>query len=224
VKGAESQARSALPLFRAAGDRIAEAEALALLGLGEAAAGDPVAALLQFESALSLYTRMGARRGVAAMLHQIGRVRAALGQSSSARGALTKALAIRHDVGLRDDEAETHYELGLAAWKGGAIRKADQHLVAALDLIEEIRGRVAGEYSRATFYAARRKYFAARIDVLMEMHAQDPSAGHAIEAFEVSERERARALVDSLREAGATGTAGADPALLDRRRDLQNQR
>jgi CHAT domain-containing protein len=146
-----------------------------------------------------------------------------MGRTGRAKEVLERALSIRQTVGFRDAEAESEYELGLTHRDLGALQPAERHLRNASDLLDEIRGRVAGEHSRLMYVAARRRYYAAYIDVLMALHDANPSRGYAIRAFEVAERDRARVLVDALRESRADIRRDADPVLLERARDVRRE-
>ena len=86
-----------------------------------------------------------------------------------------------------------------------------------------MRGRVAGEYSRTTYFAARQKYFATYIDLLMQRHAREPAGGFEAQAFEASERERARSLLDLLEEPHTGIRRGVDRALLEQALEQQRQ-
>jgi CHAT domain-containing protein len=55
----------------------------------------------------------------------------------------------------------------------------------------------------------------------MSLHKQRPTAGFGLTAFEVSERARARSLIELLAEARADIRQGVDPSLLDQERSLQ---
>jgi CHAT domain-containing protein len=57
----------------------------------------------------------------------------------------------------------------------------------------------------------------------MRLHATEPAAGHAKAALHVSERARARSLLDTLSEARATIREGVDRNLLEREQNLKRQ-
>jgi CHAT domain-containing protein len=69
----------------------------------------------------------------------------------------------------------------------------------------------------------KRSLYEFYIDLLMQMHKDQPSAGYQSIALQASERARARSLLDMLTEARADIRHGADPVLLDRERSLQQQ-
>jgi CHAT domain-containing protein len=223
ARAAEATADKALPVIRRADDRIAEADVLDLLGQIASVSGDTQKALSDHGQALTRYRASGSRRGEATALHHMGAVLASIGEQARALEALERALAIRQEAGLRDAEAETLHQIALVEWQAGNLSQAQSRLRAALALIEDVRGRVAGEYSRTTYFAARRKYFATYIDLLMQRHERHPSSGFAAEAFETSERERARSLLDLLEESRTDIRRGVDQALLDREREQQRQ-
>jgi CHAT domain-containing protein/Tfp pilus assembly protein PilF len=220
---ARDSAEKALAVIRRTDDRIAEGNALDLLGEIASVSGDTETALSNYEQALARYQSSGSRRGEATALHHRGTVLVTLGRLASAREALERALAIRHEAGLREAEAETLFQIALAERRAGNLPQAHARLSAALTLIEDVRGRVAGEYSRTTYFAARQTYFATYIDLLMQRHARHPSGGFDVEAFETSERERARSLLDGLEESRADIRRGVDPALLGQELEQQRQ-
>ena len=57
----------------------------------------------------------------------------------------------------------------------------------------------------------------------MAMHHRDPAAGFDRAALQMSERARARSLLDTLAEARADVRQGGDPVLLDRERHIREQ-
>jgi CHAT domain-containing protein len=238
AKTAQASAETALTVIHRSDDRIsgfddantgkllwkfAEADALDLLGEIASVSGDAERALAYYEQALTHYRSSGRRLREATALHHSGAVLVSLGRQARARDALERALAIRHEAGLRDAEAATLFQIALAEWQAGNLPQAQSRLGAALTLTEEVRGRVAGEYSRTTYFAARQTYFATYIDLLMQRHARHPAGGFDVAAFETSERERARSLLDGLKESRADIRRGVDPALLAQEREQQRQ-
>ncbi len=220
---ADATATKALAVIRRVDDPFAEADALDVMGQIASANDAMATALADHQQALTRYRAIGVRRGEATALHHLGTVLAATGQTAKGLEALERALAIRHEAGLRDAEAETLYQIAVVQRNAGKLSQAQARLRAALALTEDVRGRVAGEYSRTTYFAARQTYFATYIHVLMELHERHPSGRFAAQAFEASERERARSLLDLLGQSRTDIRAGVDPALFDREREQQRQ-
>src|SRR5262249_33275183 len=69
--------------------------------------------------------------------------------------------------------------------------------------------------------ASRQEFYQSYIDVLMRMQGQNPAATFDVLALEVSERARARSLLELLTESRADLRQGVDGSLLERERSLQ---
>ena len=91
----------------------------------------------------------------------------------------------------------------------------------AIGLVESIRTNIAGQDLRASYFANRQEFFETYIDVLMQMHKQNPAAAFDATALAVSERARARSLLELLKESRADIRQGVDSSLLERERSLQ---
>lgn len=151
----------------------------------------------------------------------IGWCRFALGDMARALAAFDEALPIRHAVGDRTGEAATELGLAFVERAQGNLYNARQHVVAAIDIIESQRARVASQPLRLSFFAQAQDYYDFYIDLLMQMHQLNPGAGFAAAALEASERGRARSLLDLLNEAGVDVREGAPADLLERARTLR---
>jgi hypothetical protein len=85
-------------------------------------------------------------------------------------------------------------------------------------MIESLRSNIAGQELRASYFANRQQFFETYIDVLMKMHKKNPAAAFDAVALVVSERARARSLLELLKEARADIRQGVDGSLLERER------
>src|SRR5262249_34786413 len=72
-------------------------------------------------------------------------------------------------------------------------------------------------------FASQQQFYQSYIDVLMQMQRQNPSAGFDAQAFAVSERARARSLLELLTESRVDIRQGVDSSLLERERSLQQR-
>jgi CHAT domain-containing protein len=223
VHAAKAIAENALPVIRRADDPLAEADVFDLFGQLASESGDTQRALSYHMQVLARYRASDSRLGEATALHNLGAVLRSLGETAKALEALTRALMMRREAGLRDAQSETLYQIALVEWQAGNLLQARSRLRAALALTEGVRGRVAGRYSRTTYFAARQQYFASYIELLMQFHARHRSGGFAREAFDTSERMRARSLLDALEESRVDIRWGADPALLGQEREQRRR-
>jgi CHAT domain-containing protein len=150
----------------------------------------------------------------------IGWCHFALGDMARALAAFGEALPIRHAVGDRTGEAATELGLAFVERAQGNLYNARRHVVAAIDIIESQRARVASRPLRLSFFAQAQDYYDFYVDLLMQMHRLNPGAGFAAAALEACERGRARSLLDLLNEAGVDVREGAPTDLLERERSL----
>jgi CHAT domain-containing protein len=132
-----------------------------------------------------------------------------------------EALPLRREVRDRNGEATTLLGIVRVEQKRGNLIQARQTAEEAIGIIEYIRTNIASHALRASYFASRHEFFESYIDVLMQMHKQNPAAAFGAVALEVSERARARSLLELLKEARADIHQGVDSSLLERERTLQ---
>jgi CHAT domain-containing protein len=114
-------------------------------------------------------------------------------------------------------------EIARAEQKRGNLTQARQLIEQAIDLVESLRTNIAGQGLRASYFANRQEFFESYIDVLMQTHKQNPAEAFDAVALAVSERARARSLLELLTEARADIRQGVDSSLLERERSLQQR-
>src|SRR5262249_53084682 len=107
--------------------------------------------------------------------------------------------------------------------KRGNLTQARQTVEQAIGLIESLRTNIAGQELRASYFASRQDFYESYIDVLMQMRKQNPTAAFDAVALVVSERSRARSLLELLRESRGDIRQGVDSSLLERERSLQQR-
>jgi CHAT domain-containing protein len=124
--------------------------------------------------------------------------------------AYEKAAEAYRLMGLGAEQAQSIFGSAKAARKQGRIDLAIEKAETAIDSIEGLRSQLIAPELRAFFLASRQGYYAFLIDTLMEMHhnAEDSSDQYLYRAFSVSERSRARALIDLISEASITLAEG----------------
>jgi CHAT domain-containing protein/tetratricopeptide (TPR) repeat protein len=220
IAAAEEHYRRALALARDVGDRRDEGAYLVLLGQAYRAAGDLARARATFDPAIALQREVGDRRGEASALHGSGEVHAAVGELDRAIADLSGALEIRGAIGDRTGEVETRVALSRLERRRGRAAAAWSQVERALAGIESLRREVDVPELRATFLASQQQAFELAIALQMDLHRREPEAGHHRLAFSLSERARARSLLELLHEARAEIREGVDPALRERERLL----
>jgi len=200
--------------------------------------GDPVAQGFALNNLGSLYFRLGqfdktiARCGQALSLagasadielnarHLLGAAHRKRGDLAAARAEVEKALALSRKRGSHVQEAEVILSLARLERESGDLGAALSRSTEAIEIIESLRERVDSAELRALFLGANQTFYEFSIDTLMALHKARPEAGFAADALRMSERARARSLLEILNEAGAEIRRWADPALLERERRL----
>jgi hypothetical protein len=146
-----------------------------------------------------------------------------LGEIQKALEYYNEALLLRRDVGDRNGEAATLLGIARVEQTRGNLSLARQTIEQAIGIIESLRTNIADQALRASYFASRHEFFESYIDMLMQMHKQNPAAAFDALALAVSERARARSLLELLREARADIRQGVDSSLLERERSLQQR-
>jgi CHAT domain-containing protein/Flp pilus assembly protein TadD len=211
----------ALPLRLAVGDRRGEAITLDNIGQVYRSLGDTQKALEKFNEALPIRQAVGDRSGEAVTLDNIGQAYWSLGETQKALDKYNEALPLRRAVGDRNGEATTLLRIARVEQKRGNLTQARQTIEQAIGIIESLRANIVSRELRATYFGFKHEFFESYIDVLMQMHKQNPAASFDALALAVSERARARSLLELLTESLADIRQGADNSLLERERSLQ---
>jgi CHAT domain-containing protein/tetratricopeptide (TPR) repeat protein len=153
---------------------------------------------------------------------RLGDVELRLGNPKAARRAFEAALALAPRVGAWVEECA---QAGLAgvARDTGDLAAARRHAETAVATGESVRGRLLGDQRRSALLASQQSRYELLTDVIMRQHEREPSRGHDVAAFEVSERARARSLLELLTEGQVDVRRGVDPALLAEERSLRRR-
>jgi CHAT domain-containing protein len=213
----------ALPIRQSVGDRSGEAATLNNIGQVYDSLGEIQKAVGHYNDALLLRRAVGDRRGEAATLNNLGLVYWSLGEPQKALEKYNEALPIMRAVGDRNGEATTLLGIARVEQKRGNLAQARQVIEQAVGIIESLRTNVANQELRASYFASRQEFFETYIDVLMQMHKQNSAAAFDAVALAVSERARARSLLELLKESRADIRQGIDNSLLERERSLQQR-
>ncbi len=214
---------AALKIARESGDRSGEASSLNLLAQGHLAARNLDRALELFGQAAALQRSLENRGGLAFSLHRTGEVQARLGKRDEALVNFGEALALRKQLGDRTGQAEILASLAQVERALGRLEPALAHAEEAIGLVESVRASVADPGLRASFLASRRLAFDLALGLRMDLEKSAPDRGHAEAALALSERARARSLLDLLQEARTEIRQSIPPELRDRELSLAYQ-
>ncbi len=216
----------ALVAARRLGHPVLEAQVRNALGYWHVEADELERAGEEFRAALRLAERSGDEPARGNALANLAHLQDLLGEEERALGLFGEARAIYEGIGDKSAVASVLSGRALAERGLGRAETALATIEEAVRLVEEVRGETGGPGFRIPFLASRMDLYDLWIEQLMERHGTEPLAGHDRRAFEVSERARARALLEALGDretaqglarrgtASAAGTSG-DGAAFD---------
>ncbi len=105
----------------------------------------------------------------------------------------------------------------------GNFNEALKQIKNSIAINDILRSEITSPDERASYLGATWEYYDFYIDLLMLLHKNNPQVGHNIEALNISERGRARSLLELLNEAQADIQQGVDPTLKNQERQLKKQ-
>jgi CHAT domain-containing protein/tetratricopeptide (TPR) repeat protein len=189
--------------------------AIILEELGEAdqAAGELNAANNAFQQSLALAKKLHLAGTQGDCLRSFGEAAAARGDYVSALADYRQAEQFYASLGGGPNQALLHGDQANLERAQGHFSAAEQQIAQALALIESSRKSIRNADYRSAFFSNQRNYYDLDIALLMQMEQSSPGHGYSARALEVSERARARALIDTLYEQGIHVQA-ADTALV----------
>jgi CHAT domain-containing protein/tetratricopeptide (TPR) repeat protein len=186
------------------------------LGEAEQAAGSLDAANGEFQQSLALAKKLHLAGTQADCLRSLGEAAAARGGYGTALSDYSQAGELYSSLGGGPNQALLQGDEANLERAQNHLAAAGQHMEQALAVIESSRKSIRNTGYRSAFFSTQRNYYDLDIELLMQMEQASPGLGYAARALEVSERARARALIDSLHEQGVhIPSAGADLAAKD---------
>jgi CHAT domain-containing protein/Tfp pilus assembly protein PilF len=215
--------QKSLVIAKSLGNKSGEARTLNNIGNIYSKIGEKQKALDYFNQSLPLFQSVENKLGLAANLNNIGLIYSDIGEQPKALNYYQQALSLYQKVGNRGGEALAIYNMASAERKQGNLNNALNQIKIVINIVEDLRTKINSQELRASYFATVQNYYQFYIDLLMQMHKQEPSKGYDALALQTSERARARSLLELLTEAKADIRQGVEPKLLSQERDLQKQ-
>ncbi len=173
--------------------------------------------------ALKLGEEIGNKYQLTKALIGIASTYAHKGDFAQALQSAKRAAAISLEIGERENLLHALYLIGVAY---NGLKQFEESRLAfeeAISAIESTRASFVGQDSRSAHFATHWGTYEAYIDLLMQRHREQPAEGHDVQAFQVSQRARARSLLELLNESRTQIDQGVVPELLARERSLKKQ-
>ena len=193
------------------------------IGLVHDTRGDYASALDYYRRSLDL-TQPERDPGKAAYtLVYMGRIFERSGEQDKALEHYERALKLNRTAQDQAGEALTLFALAHIENERGDLKLARTYIEGALKISERVRSKVTSQALRSSYFASVRNQFELYAEVLMRLHQKFPQDHFDVAAFEVSERARARSLLESLSESRIDVRQGVDEALLKNERELARE-
>ena len=162
------------------------------------------------EPALRALRELDDKGGQADALSHLGWIGIRLKQDAAAKAHFQAEFDLSQASGDRTAEADARFGLAVLARREDSLLEALDHIERVVGILESLRTqgadsvRMEGDNHRLriAYFARVQEYYEVYIDLLMRLDEREPGAGHAAEALHVSERARARGLLDLLARAG----------------------
>src|SRR5262245_27732415 len=212
-----------LELRRKAGDRAGEVLTLSAIGITHNYLGRPEKTIDYSQRALELSHTLSVLPIRILPLSKLGLAHLTLRNLDKSHDYFEQALRICQSTGDRASEAPVRYGLARVEMERGNLDQARRHIETSLEITESLRGLNSSLQLRSTYLATAHDYYQLYTEVLMRLHGGDPTAGHAAAALQVSERARARSLLDALAEAQIDLRNDVDAPLVAEARRLQRK-
>ncbi|MCI0490613.1 MAG: CHAT domain-containing protein [Blastocatellia bacterium] len=212
-----------LALMRAFQDASSEGFILSGIGGLHFLQGDAQKALELFTRSLKLFREHVIPRGEAIVLNQIGKCHESLGDHEKAIDYFNQALKLLRAIEDKTGQAVSLYNISNIERRRGNNDSALKHIAAAIEIIESLRARVDIEQLRASFLASFQNFYGLQVELLMQAGKRQErnlyDERNAIAAFEVSERARARTLLEAIGRQRISLTADAHGELIESERE-----
>jgi CHAT domain-containing protein/tetratricopeptide (TPR) repeat protein len=205
---------------RLLGDRRGEADTLVALGLSQSRLAQTDIAAATLGKALELAQSTGERRIEAAAMRNLAENSLRAGKAAEAEDWATRSVAVYRELESRSGTELALEQLARAQSALGRLDPARRNMEQALQLIELTRTRADSEQLRASFFASHQEAYTFYIGLLMRAYTTHADPALLAQAFETSERARARSLIEMLAASGTDLRRDADAALLSRQHDV----
>ncbi|MEH2389119.1 MAG: tetratricopeptide repeat protein [Nostoc sp.] len=139
---------------------------------------------------------------------------------NQAINTLNEELELRRELKDSTGEAEALYNIAINQRHLGKLEAALSNIQTTINIVESIRGNVQSDELRTSYFATVQNYYKLYIDLLMQLHEKDPSKKYNALALHISERSRARVLVELLKAGNVNLRKDVEPQLLAEERRL----
>lgn len=211
----------ALAIFRNLGDRKKTGETLIKLGAVQRDQGELDKALANTLESLAIFREAGDRRLESVSLNNQGKILERMGRVTEAIALYKQALGLLRATEFRSEEVDFLINLANAEQGTGDLENALKHIEDVIAILDPVRAGIGTSINRASFSGSHQIAYSTYFEVLQALHAANPGQGYDLRAFQVSEKARARTLVEQLTSRKTDLREGVDRELLDQQTEAR---
>lgn len=202
---AVSECKLSLSFVRQLGDTVFLGETLCDLGIAERKAGNFTQAFADLTEAAKYAHTIRDVRFESKERIQLGEILDQQGKRKEALAEFEQAESLSQ--GVADPASLLEAQYAVARWYVQDVQftKAEAELTPALEKLEAARQLVSSDTLQASYFAAVRKCYELAVELRMRQFERDPAGGADALALEMSERARARGLLDALSAKSGSG-------------------
>jgi CHAT domain-containing protein len=201
VSGGRQDLLRALALRRETDDRRGEAVTLDRLGTVSREIRELDRSVSEYRQALALFAELDDRQGSALTMSNLGETLTLRGDPAAGLQHQNLALEVLEGQGQPSAEAYALSRRAGARRALGDLEAAWADMRQAVLKLEGIRDRAESGDLRIAYHESVHEQYELAVDLLMDLHAEKPDQGYQRLALDISERARARGLLDLVREA-----------------------
>ncbi|MGB2924323.1 MAG: tetratricopeptide repeat protein [Limnothrix sp.] len=212
--------QQSLKIAQEIGNRDGESASLSNLGIAYESLGDYQRAIAFQQQSLKIAREIGDLEGEAISLNNLGLAYLNLGDYQQAIVFCQQSLDIARQIGSSQGQAISLNNLGLTQQKLQQYEKAIVSFQQAIEILEATRSQITSIELRQIYFATVQETYQHHIDALMALHQQESTKGYDQQAFNTSEKSRARILVELLTESSIDPNIDLPPALRQQQIDI----
>ncbi|NEO58772.1 MAG: tetratricopeptide repeat protein [Okeania sp. SIO3B5] len=126
--------------------------------------------------------------GEAMILNNIGLVYDVLEEKRTALDYFNQSLDLSQKIQDQESVANTLYNLAVLKYNQGNLNEALTSIESAINIIEELYTEIIITKLPQSDFTTVQNYYQFYIDLLIQLHKQNPNQGYDIKAYELSEK------------------------------------
>ena len=216
-------ANKALEIYSGMKIKLGEMTMLGLLGTIYQDAKQPKLAIENITKALLAAEGLEKAQSVADLEIRLGILYWETGRKEEANEHLLQGKEIAQRIGQKLLVIQSLYHLAVVENDRGNLIGAIKRLEIGIELIEKIRSGLNDKAQRTSYFSTVQDFYELYTDLLIKRSVEKKDPNDISRAFEMSERSRARSLIDLFADARIDFTQDVDGRLLDQEKDVFKQ-